>query len=64
MSIGLVIYIYPRQDLKQESNGTEVINMIQGQLQNSHIFILFLTRVNDGDNLRFSGIKFQSLYDL
>ena len=34
--------------------------MLHEQLKHCHNFISFLNRVNDGDDLRFSGNKFQS----
>ena len=34
--------------------------MLHGQLKHCQNFISFLNRVNDGDDLRFSGSKFQS----
>ena len=34
--------------------------MLHGQLKRSHSFISLLNIVNDGDDLKFSGSKFQS----
>ena len=38
--------------------------MYHGQLKHCQNFISFLNRVNDGDDLKFSGSKFQSLLAL
>ena len=38
--------------------------MSHGQKKHSHNFVAFLNKVNERDDLRFSGSKFQSLLAL